>query len=153
MNTKHFLVIAEDMTRKLADVNMPHPVIASEIIMAATKSEAMDNMLVTQSNAIADYLMTIHHMTIAEALRVERKIIRITAVQKAGLSAVGHDGLTPEQRKARKEQRKAQRKAAKDLKNATRAFTVGGVSVDVAIPSGSTNSGKSTATGRVSKVA
>lgn len=153
MNKKHFLVIVEDMTRKLADANMPHPIIASSIVMATTKSEAMDDMLETQCKELDNYLMALHGMTAAQALAAEKRIIRISAVHKVGLTVIGHDGLTREQRKERKEQRKAQRKATKDLKNATRAFTVGGVSVDVAVPSGATNGNKSTATGRVSKVA
>lgn len=153
MNMKHFLVIVEDMTRKLADENMPHPIIASAIVMASTKSEAMDDMLEKQTAEIDKYLLALHGMTAAQALAAEKRIIRISAIHKVGMTVLGHDGLTRDERKERKAQRKAQRKAAKDLKDATRAFTVGGVSVDVAVPSGTTNNGKSTATGRVFKVA
>lgn len=153
MNKKHFLVIVEDMTRKLADANMPHPIIASSIVMADTKSEAMDDMIETQSEELTNYLMALHGMTIEQALAAEKRIIRISAIHKVGMTVIGHDGLTRDERKERKAQRKAQRKAAKNLKDATRAFTVGGVPVNVAVPSGTTNNGKSTATGRVSKVA
>lgn len=153
MNKKHFLVIVEDMTRKLADANMPHPIIASSIVMAATKSEAMDDMLEKQTAELDKYLLALHGMTAAQALAAEKRIIRISAIHKVGMTVIGHDGLTRDERKERKAQRKAQRKATKNLKDAARAFTVNGVPVDVAVPSGTTNNNKSTATGRVSKVA